>query len=747
MRRLAYFAASFSAGIFLAQYLLPYEWLLPGMAAALAIAVCALFLPAKARQRLLLIGVGLSLAFGYNWLYVRQVQRPMEQLAGTDVMAVMTLQEYAAATDYGAKVTVKLEGLPGKVVYYGGEALLELRPGQKVMDEVHLKSAARIREDTVTTFTSKGIFLLAYNRGEPNVEEGSAASPRWWPVRLGRAMQLQIQALFSGDAAGFLTAILTGDKSGLSEPAAIAMSESGIYHILAVSGMHCMFLANMAIGVLGRHRKRLVAAWTLPLLVFYALLTGGSPSVVRAGVILGLYLSAPLFGRDSDGPTALAAALFVILLANPFAAASVSLQLSFAAMAGILFVTPRLMKLLSRGKRHGKVFRFIASGFSTTMGALVFTAPLSGYYFDFLVLVSPLSNLLCLWCASIVFVAGLLAVLLSFLWLPLGAVLGVVPRILIWYILGVAKLLAKLPYHALYFTNPYLKFWLVFTYVLFALVFVSRHKRRMSYGLAAILSAASLVCTVYLGTARFDTGRLQILALDVGQGQSILLSSGETRALVDCGSGNSWCDAGQTAADHLCSMGCSALDYLILTHYDSDHVNGVLALMERLPVSMLLAPKQADEGGWQAELLEIAASHGTQVRYVEEELLLPLSEGQLTLYPPLGEGGDNEQGLSVCCGVGDYDLLITGDMDSATERLLLERYDLPDIEALVVGHHGSKYSTSEELLAALTPETAIISCGANSYGHPADETLRRLVRSGADICRTDLQGTVHLTVN
>ena len=99
------------------------------------------------------------------------------------------------------------------------------------------------------------------------------------------------------------------------------------------------------------------------------------------------------------------------------------------------------------------------------------------------------------------------------------------------------------------------------------------------------------------------------------------------------------------------------------------------------------------------------------------------------------------------CTAGDFDLLITGDMSTATERLLLERYDLPDTEVLVAGHHGSKYSTSNALLEALTPETAIISVGSNSYGHPADETLRRLAESGAAICRTDKQGTIHLTVN
>ena len=747
MRTLAAFAGAFSLGIFLSQYLLPHNWLLLWGAAAFVLSCGALLLPGIWRRRVLLAGVALAIAFGYNWIYVRQVQRPMENLAGTKQAVSMTLYDYATATDYGAKVTVKVEGLPGKVVYYGEESLLELSPGQSVETYVEFQSAARIRDDDITTFTSKGVFLLAYSRGEALYGAGSSASSRWWPVRLGQAMRRQINELFQGDTAAFLTAILTGDKSGLSEKAAIAMSESGVYHILAVSGMHCMFLVSVIISVFGKHRKRLVAAWALPLMAFYALLTGGSPSIVRACIMVAFYLSAPLFRRDSDGPTALSAALMLILLANPFAAASVSLQLSFAAMAGILLVTPRLEKMLFAGKKHGKVFSFTASGFSSTMGALAFSVPLSAYYFGYLSLVSPLSNLLCLWAASIVFTLGLAAVLLSFLWMPLAMVLGLVPKALIWYILFVTQLLSDLPYHAVYFSNEYLKYWLAFAYLLFAVVFVSHRKRARSYGLAAGLTLLTLVASIVLGALRYEDGRLHVFALDVGQGQSVLLSSKGTSALVDCGSANSWYDPGRIAADYLLSMGHNTLDHLVLTHYDSDHVNGITALMERIDVDTLYAPDMVDEGGLRELVAKTAKNYGTKLIYLEEIAALELGAAQLTLYPPVGTGEDNESGLSVLCSGGEYDLLITGDMDSATERMLLERYALPDVEALAVGHHGSKYSTSKELLDMLTPETALISVGSNSYGHPTDETLRRLVSREAAICRTDLQGTIYLKVN
>ena len=458
-------------------------------------------------------------------------------------------------------------------------------------------------------------------------------------------------------------------------------------------------------------------------------------------------LAAPLFQRDSDPPTTLSAALFLILLANPFAAASISLQLSFGAMAGLLWLTPKIQDLLLGEKSRGRVYRLLASSLSATVGAMVFTVPLCAVYFGSLVLISPVSNLLCLTASSAVFMLGLLAVLASFLWLPLGAVIGFLPALLTKYILWTSGVLASLPYHAVYLTNPYLKYWLVFLYGLFAAAYFLRPRARRKYAVATVLAAMSLAVTVWLGAPHYTRSGLDAYVLDVGQGESVLLSSGGQFALVDCGSRNSWYDAGGIAADHLATMGCGTLDYLILTHYDYDHVSGVTELLARTRVDTLLLPDVADDAGMRLQVELAARDHGADIRYVRTETALPLGRSSLTIYPPGDVKGDNEQCLAILCTYGDYDLLITGDMNMAAERQLIAEYDLPDIEALVVGHHGSKSSTSEELLEAVTPEVGIISVGDNSYGHPTEDALRRLVLADVDICRTDKQGTVHLSVN
>lgn len=674
MRRLALFCGGFAAGIFLAQYLLPGGWLLSGGLVCLALGFGALLLPECWRKRAILCLVGAALALGWNWLYVRQVSEPMEALADSQQALTMTLTEYPTETRFGAKVTVRAEGLPGKLTYYGDPPLLQLSPGQRLTDEVYLQSASRIRDDDVTVFNSKGVFLLAYSRGTAAFHAGTVDAPRWWPARLGRAMQERIRELFSGDDAGFLLALLTGRKGELSTQADVDLSEAGVYHILAVSGMHCAYLLAMVGFLAGKHRRRLTAAAAIPTLIFYAVLTGGSPSVVRACVMLSFLTAAPLFRRESDPPTALMAALFLILLDNPFAAKSVSLQLSFGAVVGLLWLSPKLYRGLVGEKKHGRLFTFTTVSISTTFGCLALTA---------------------------------------------------------------------LPYHGVYFCNPYLKYWMGFVYLLFAAAWLLKPKGRRKFAVAAALSVLTLAVTVRAGESRF-CHRLNAAAVDVGQGQSVILRSGTETALVDCGSGNNWRDAGCDTADELLTMGCRRVDRVILTHFDDDHINGVEHLLARMGAETLTIPK-AEGGAALDRLLELAERYGMDVETVTEETHLPFGNGELTIFPPLGVSGSNELGLTVLASAGEHDFLITGDMERATEEKLIETYELPELDVLMAGHHGSKNSTSKELLDAVTPGTVIISVGSNSYGHPAEDTLRRLARAGCDIYRTDRHGTVYLS--
>ena len=755
MRVLATIGFSFSAGVFLAA-LLPWNgWQLYAAGGVLLLALAWLFAARKQKyfRRGLLILLPLAVSLAYFAGYDHLVRQPIEDRCGAASDFTATVCDWPQATERGARVTVELEGYHrARAVLYGEAELLAARPGDTVTGTAQWQSAAHFDSDDVTHFNARGVYALLYGREDVRLSAGDGDALRWLPQRAGKAFREKVAAIWDDPrVSGFLTAELTGDKSAMDDGDYLAMQETSLAHLFAVSGLHCAFLVTLLALLISR-RQRLLCAVTIPLLLFYMVMVGMSPSVVRACIMQIFLLIAPLFRRGSDPLTSLAAALLVILLCNPFAAASVSLQLSFSATLGMVLLSPRLYKLLT-GWYKGKcrplraALCFVAANLSATLSAVVFTAPLTAWYFRIFVLVAPLSSLLAVPAAGWSFMAAFVTVLLGFVWLPLASLLGWISWALVRYILWIANGMMSWRYHAVYFTNPYLIYWLLFLYAAFIGCAATPDGKR-KYLLASALSVLTLTAAIWVNRQDYQYGVLTALTLDVGQGESVILTSDGETALVDCGSSNSYKDPGGLAADTLHSMGVRELSAVVVTHYHADHTNGLYEVLRRIPVQTIYLPDIEDEYGVRERLVSLAEEKGAQVTYVTKETADTLGDTVLTIYPPVQSGGDlNELGLTALASAGDFDLLITGDMSGSTEKKLVETYALPDIEVLVVSHHGSRYSSNIRFLKSVTPEAAVISVGDNNYGHPSEETLQRLLAVGVDIWRTDQQGTIRITVN
>ena len=755
MRVLATIGFSFSAGVFLAA-LLPWNgWQLYAAGGVLLLALAWLFAARKQKyfRRGLLILLPLAVSLAYFAGYDHLVRQPIEDRCGAASDFAATVCDWPQATERGAKITVELEGYHrARAVLYGEAELLAARPGDTVTGTAQWQSAAHFDSDDVTHFNARGVYALLYGREDVRLSAGDGDALRWLPQRAGKAFREKVAAIWDdARVSGFLTAELTGDKSAMDDGDYLAMQETGLAHLFAVSGLHCAFLVTLLALLISR-RQRLLCTVTIPLLLFYMVMVGMSPSVVRACIMQIFLLIAPLFRRGSDPLTSLAAALLVILLCNPFAAASVSLQLSFSATLGMVLLSPRLYKLLTgwykdKCRPLRTALCFVAANLSATLSAVVFTAPLTAWYFRIFVLVAPLSSLLAVPAAGWSFMAAFVTVLLGFVWLPLASLLGWISWALVRYILWIANGMMSWRYHAVYFTNPYLIYWLLFLYAAFIGCAATPDGKR-KYLLASALSVLTLTAAIWVNRQDYQYGVLTALTLDVGQGESVILTSGGETALVDCGSSNSYKDPGGLAADTLHSMGVRELSAVVVTHYHADHTNGLYEVLRRIPVQTIYLPDIEDEYGVRERLVSLAEEKGAQVTYVTKETADTLGDTVLTIYPPVQSGGDlNELGLTALASAGDFDLLITGDMSGSTEKKLVETYALPDIEVLVVSHHGSRYSSNIRFLKAVMPEAAVISVGDNNYGHPSEETLQRLLAVGADIWRTDQQGTIRITVN
>lgn len=759
MRKLAYCAGGFSAAIFLAHFLLPVRWVLPGALAAVVLALVTLLLPGQTRRRVMV--ALLSAAIGFGWYAAATAMRlTPAQTVSADVQTVTArVTEYPAAYEHSCGLTVLLTSpdVPNcKARLYAADAgAADLRPGDEITADVKLRpSTLRYGEET-DSYISKGIYLIGSIQDKTLARTGVwSRSWLYWPKTVAQSLKASAQAAFPADVLPFAQALMLGDKSALyAQDLDIPLSTTGIMHTVAVSGLHLAFLLGFLRLFTGNRRTTAIIG--LPLMVVFVVMAGCSPSVLRAAFMTALVLFAPLLGRENDPPTSLLTALAILLGANPFAAASISLQLSFASMAGLFCASGALhraldARLLPAGVKLSRPRRNVRAFFSATtassVGAMVFTVPLTALHFGNISLIAPVTNLLILWLLPVAFIGCYLAALLGLVWAWGGTVLAWVTAWPLRYILAVAKVLSKLPGAVLFTGNRMVVWWLVLVYVMFGAAWLISRRRKARYWIPAACSVLALCAVLTVNAVQLQRTST-VTALDVSQGQSIVFSSGRACAVVDCGGRSTVEDPGDLAARKLLAQGHRSLDLLVLTHPHDDHINGVLRLMHWLPVRTLVIPVAADTTKAPlSDILALAAENHTTVVRVDAERTVTAGGISVHLYPePCA--GQEDGSMIVLTSIGDYDTLVPGDVDSVAEVKFLSDCAYPSVELLLVGHHGSKKSTSDAWLDAIAPDDAIISVGYNNYGHPTSDTLERLQAHHIPIYRTDQMGdiTVHLS--
>ena len=762
---LAILSFFFAGAVFCANYL-PLESLLLPLGGGFTLAFGLTFLP-QVRKRpqgrtARYAAFGLALGFlwtaGYSWVF----WRPAERLDEKTVRITATVSQWPQETDYGGFSVLARADTEGwatvPILLYVDDQGADLRPGDRIETVTHCALADQASSgEEITYYTAKGIFLTGQAYGRLEVERPDHIPLRDWPAYWSQALKESISKAFPSDVSGLVQALVTGNRDNLSDLFTTSLQRAGLSHTVAVSGMHLAFLAGLLSMLFGGWR-RLASLVTIPVTILFTLTAGCTPSVVRAAVMILLLHIGPLFYRERDEFTSLGGALLLLLLYNPFSAAHIGLQLSFAAVAGIfLCAQPLQTALMARipfrpAKRWTfwwaiqLVPKFIVSTFCATLGASVFTVPLSAIYFQSVSLIAPLSNLLTLWAVGILFGAGVLIGTLGVFVPELAALVALPIAPLGRYLNAVIDGLSSLTFSAVTTQSVYYRAWLVLVYLILMLIPILPGKKR--WIIPTCCGVTTLCLAMLLNAWSFWWGSGAVTVLDVGQGQSVLVRSGQFLCLVDCG-GDSYDSAGDIAADFLGDYGVGRLDLLVLTHFHADHANGVTQLLKRVQVDTLaIPPATGEEEPLREEILSAAQEQGVEVLEVEEDTLLTLDQNRtIQLYAPLGAGETNEAGLTCLVSNGDFDTLITGDMGADVEQQLLTHATLPDLAVLVAGHHGSKSSASEQLLAATAPDYAFLSVGEhNSYGHPSQETLERLAAAGCRIYRTDLQGNITLRI-
>ncbi len=726
MRKLVWFTLGFALACGLAVWVLPGAFRLPLVALGLTCfggGLC--WKPARAAGL-----AALGLAAGLCWYGVydsEYLQAPRVQ-DGLERNITLVCSDYSYDTRYGSAVdgVARLQGKPYLLRIYLDDSL-ELAPGDTVTGRFRLRLTAPGGAEESTHHAGKGMFLLAYEQGDVQIQK-ALSLPDWCRPALWRQRLLNIlDEVFSPDLAPFAKALLLGESYELDYATDTALQLSGIRHIVAVSGLHISILFGF-LSVLTAKNRILTALLGIPALCAFASVVGFSPSVLRACIMCGLMMAANLVLREYDPPTALAFAAFAMLVGNPLTITSVSFQLSVGCVAGILLFSGGIQEWLAdRIPGKGRTKAWFCSGVAVTLSAMSLTTPLSAYYFGYVSLVSVVTNLLTLWVVTLIFGGVLLVCGLYFLSAGAASLLAGVLAWPMGYVLGMADFFGGLPFAAVYTRNPYAIAWLVLCYLLLVVFLFCKKKRPL---LLSACAAAALLAAILVPIWENRTQPIPLTVLDVGQGQAILLQSEGHTYLVDCG-GDSETDTADILAETLLTRGITRLDGIILTHSDWDHAGALENLLTRIDAEAVYLPQGMEP------------IEGENTIFVPEELVLSYGTTKLRLYSVDLPDSQGEKNLCVLFEPENCAILITGDLDAAAERRLLAEHTLPKVDVLIAGHHGSKYATCEALLQAVDPDYVFISVGAgNPYGHPARETLERLAAQGCTVSRTDIDGTL-----
>ena len=546
-----------------------------------------------------------------------------------------------------------------------------------------------------------------------------------------------------GGGAGLVPGLAVGDTSAVSHELSIAMKESSLSHLTAVSGANCALvvgLAFLAASAAGASRQVRVGVG-LAVLAGFVLLVTPEPSVVRAATMSAIAMLGVLLGRPAVGMAFLSLGVALLLVTDPWLAGSLGFALSTAATASLLLFARPLARGLER-----VLPRALALGLSVPLAAQLACGPL-------IILVAPqipvygvLANLIAAPAAPIATVVGLAACLAA-PFPPLQSGLAAIAWVPASWIAATATTVSSLPGD----TVPWLEGWpgvlalaVVGTAIgtLIALhprTPAGRGLRRSSGALVAIVigvvaGGGLLGSVVGRWTLPADWS---VLACDIGQGDAVLLRSNGVVALIDTGPDP------ETLGACLDRVGVSTVDLLVLTHFDLDHAGGAAAVEGRVG-TVLHGPPHGDAG----VILDRLARAGARLQPVYEGLSGELGRARWSVLWPRADGhafppGNDASIVLDVRGGGIPPTLLLGDLSASPQRAIASSGSLrPPYAVVKVAHHGSA-DQEPALYRAATPSIAIITVGAdNDYGHPRAEILDTLASLGAVVARTDAEGIV-----
>ena len=631
----------------------------------------------------------------------------------------------------------------------------------------------------------QGIYTIIYYPRVEVLERGQGSKPLQWIYSLREHLSVSLTRALPEPQGSLAQAILLGLRNNIPDSLYEAFSRTGIAHLLAISGLHISIIIAMflSFGILVFGRQRSIYIWlTLAITWIYALLAGMHPPIIRAAIMGSLFLIAEYLGRQRSAIIALAFAAAVMVGVQPDLLWTISFQLSFLAMAGLILLYPYFQAwgrkgvafLFSAKARVAAVGNIITDGFAATLAAIVAVGPLIAYNFGVISLVALPATFFSLPALPFIIVTSALVAFVGLIASVAAQVLGLLAWLFLSYLILVVQGFDALPHSSVEISS--VSAWYIWGYYAILVGVIALFNRRnqladFSSKLASgikkvtkgipkphlgfstkwlvlpLLIAAILVWAVAL-TSPDD--KLHVTFLDVGQGDAILIQAPSGKDILIDG-GPDFQKINLELSEKL-PFWDRTIDLVVCTQPQADHITGLVEVIQRYKVKQVLEPGLSYNSSIYQEWLNVVENKRIEHNIARAGQEIDLGSGikMEVLNPPEGlfeetsHDVDNN-GVVLRLTWGKFSFLFTADIREEAEfNLIGQRANLKST-VLKIAHHGSSTSTSQQFLAAVDPEVTVICVGAdNPFGHPSPDVMERLIdRLGEDnVYRTDKDGTI-----
>ena len=560
--------------------------------------------------------------------------------------------------------------------------------------------------------------------------------------------------LHSKETAALLRGLLLADRGEIDYETKTQFINSGVIHVLAVSGLHVGFIALIFYFLFGRFNIILRSVLTIAGLIIFMLITGVPPSVFRATVMAVVIILGFATNRSTNLFNSLAIAALILLLINPNELFLPGFQLSFSAVLAIGAIYPLIEKGIKRFRIHNTILKYLILFMGVSFSAQLGTFPFTLIYFGKISVIALFTNLL---------VIPAIGVIIGIAFFTL--IIGLISPFIATYYAIANELITSLLFKLIAFTGD-----LSFSHIVlraysfldalifyFFLILVVYYLPRFRSVIAAVIIIFLSIANIYFISSIDDEellaeNKLSILMIDVGQGDSFLVKFPNNKtALIDAGNVTMNFDNGERIVMPLMEyFGINKIDYGIVSHIDTDHYGGFISLLLNNKIKEIYKPGIDTSSIKDAKFEKFLKEYNIPVSYYDMQTIQTGNSKVYILNNNNYFSGENitsnERSGIIKIVYGNNSIIFTGDAGKETEYIYTSIYKkFLDSDVLKVGHHGSESSTSVEFLDFVSPKISLVSAGINnSYGHPAGKVLNRIEDSGSEILRTDKEGAIIL---